>query len=220
MRGEHRRTGFFNPCSGRIIPACAGSTRMPSNFDGSRTGSSPHARGARKEPSFGIGLLRDHPRMRGEHRVRRAHGLTQDGIIPACAGSTSPLSMNECSLVGSSPHARGAHLRLGCLRGNPGIIPACAGSTSRRSPWLAWTPGSSPHARGAHRRRGTNRPFRRDHPRMRGEHHERTDVYVHDSGIIPACAGSTSDTAIVTVREMGSSPHARGAPNSRTCRIL
>ena len=151
-----------------IIPACAGST-------------------------ISVRLIwrrsRDHPRMRGEHHcaVRDLHqgrGSSphargallerlqrggEDGIIPACAGSTSqrnprgscpwdhPRMRGEhsCSrsalvlTVGSSPHARGARgawCRRWC---RSGIIPACAGST-----------------------RSTRRPSprRRDHPRMRGEH--------------------------------------------------
>ena len=112
------------------------------------TGSSPHTRGA---PSFTLmsaplewiipayagstaqrrGLHlgeRDHPRIRGEHLS-----------LPNVPGS----------MVGSSPHTRGA---LGSVISNVvawGIIPAYAGSTSLRpprpcSPW--------------------------DHPRIRGEH--------------------------------------------------
>ena len=134
-------------CSG-IIPACAGSTcEVGGN---------------------GIGV-RDHPRMRGEHcRLLRlaahrrgssphARGALlemtprsfEDGIIPACAGSTSAdsaiithswdhprmrgehrhMDMTRFWWQGSSPHARGAHeLDLG-RAGVAGIIPACAGST-------------------------------------------------------------------------------------------
>ena len=132
--------------------------------------------------------------------------------------------------MGSSPHARGApgeHIR-DLVRN--GIIPACAGSTggaSRLGKWF-W-----------------------DHPRMRGEHLTRTSsllsiggssphargaqnlaaFFLRKSGIIPACAGSTSrrirfaSTArdhprmrgehkfawIKSHRLEGSSPHARGA---------
>ena len=192
-------------------------------------GSSPHARGA---------LL---------------HGSTAPpcaGIIPACAGSTiekhgvSPPSGDHPRMrgehggasvlvalnSGSSPHARGAHPRyFGLLRWH-GIIPACAGSTP-----TCW-----------------RRPRRaRDHPRMRGEHHASLDrpltiagssphargaqvlarVHQLNSGIIPACAGSTAYLrhASSSARDhprmrgehsptpkpiwilKGSSPHARGA---------
>ena len=151
-----------------IIPACAGST-LAGRFvplcwwDHPRmrgehatctatplisTGSSPHARGAlnsnrsarvcagiipacagstTESRSRGRGL-RDHPRMRGEHFC---------------------ISMRIYSLVGSSPHARGARpIECGTC-GAHGIIPACAGSTRSRS--CATTACG-------------------DHPRMRGEH--------------------------------------------------
>ena len=132
----------------RIIPACAGSTSYAHSIH---------------EPTG------DHPRMRGEHQTvmsttfdikgssPHARGarfplfnlLRRVGIIPACAGSTSPrLRRRICSrdhprmrgehatlvarvvrITGSSPHARGAPI---VVIENPvlkGIIPACAGST-------------------------------------------------------------------------------------------
>ena len=153
-------------------------------------GSSPHVRGARPHG-----------------RVNIRHG----GIIPACAGSTRTRS-DEChwskdhprmcgehksiafwvgTLRGSSPHVRGALPIVGHVEPAVGIIPACAGSTqlSHRS-WRA----------------------NRDHPRMCGEHtcvaathHRLTGSSPHvrgapathhdfqiETGIIPACAGSTS----------------------------
>ena len=136
------------PLPGRIIPACAGSTR-----------STPRSR----PPS------RDHPRMRGEHPLPlplplplagsspHARGALRrlvfcaglSGIIPACAGSTAsrfafalacgdhPRKQGEhhdarlCARwgAGSSPHARGAPWRTPCGTGGGRIIPACAGST-------------------------------------------------------------------------------------------
>ena len=136
------------------------------------------------------------------------------GIIPACAGSTTgsnirdwdygdhPRMCGEHSklrtlfpdVTGSSPHVRGAHARRTPASGRCGIIPACAGSTAR---------SSVPHA------------GRRDHPRMCGEHDELTahrpltlgssphvrgaqGLASHirkETGIIPACAGSTDAPA-------------------------
>ena len=166
-RGARRRTSSPRPF-GRIIPACAGST---------------NAR-CRVWMSYG-----DHPRMRGEHPLHRGKSLRgrgssphargarkrstreccECGIIPACAGSTfghfaaghsdgdHPRMRGEhswgrlqtTSLLGSSPHARGAHQTIKRRGRGVGIIPACAGST--RPPILSIR-------------------YRRDHPRMRGEH--------------------------------------------------
>jgi len=154
-----------------------------------RRGSPPHARGAlqgRRRAHTGRGITpacagstsrcccqtgwsRDHPRMRGEHLSK-----CRDGV----------------SAEGSPPHARGAH----CVAARPGvqlgITPACAGSTKtsfwddekvgdhprmrgeHQSPPLTWSQsmGSPPHARGALTQSAAART---------------------DSGITPACAGST-----------------------------
>ena len=73
-------------------------------------GSSPHTRGAppRGHP---LGAHQwDHPRIRGEHAVRRVGHARDGGIIPAYAGSTSRHFAPLVSPPGSSPHTRGAHL--------------------------------------------------------------------------------------------------------------
>ena len=133
----------------RIIPACAGSTRAEPNQ-------------ARE--------VEDHPRMRGEHfwmpliadcmtgssphargaQVQGRVPVQGQGIIPACAGSTSLPSRSwsrrrdhprmrgehggrRAQLLpdsGSSPHARGALRRQRQRGSRAGIIPACAGSTA------------------------------------------------------------------------------------------
>ena len=194
-----------------------------------RIGSSPHVRGARTLVDL---------------------DFFKAGIIPACAGSTRRTASIQCAVwdhprmhgehplqlfgsklcLGSSPHARGALRAFGYLWGGSGIIPACAGSTLPQC---------------AHSR------ARRDHPRMRGEHsaprlplsvtlgsspHARgalplAEPLLPHCGIIPACAGSTSDRrkwwpqcrdhprmrgeheALFPSRSrpQGSSPHARGA---------
>ena len=172
-RGAQVREGACR-LRGGIIPACAGSTRLPTR----RRASS-----------------RDHPRMRGEHaffgqpttvsigssphaRGAPEAALGQNlgiGIIPACAGSTA-FSRSPCVVsrdhprmrgehstdmvpvsthIGSSPHARGARAHMRSTSGFWRIIPACAGSTLSPS-------------------RG--RRTWRDHPRMRGEHDARCRV--------------------------------------------
>ena len=194
-----------------------------------KTGSSPHVRGAPE---------------RFEAFARAV------GIIPACAGSTTSIGHNwtgmwdhprmcgehriccqSCKIsTGSSPHVRGA-LVQDFLQGlSTGIIPACAGST------VSWR---------------IRRPPCRDHPRMCGEHNrgssfgqshkgssphvrgarQACDDALQESGIIPACAGSTTvgKTKLLFIwdhprmcgehelgdfaafLDQGSSPHVRGA---------
>ena len=249
VRGAHRRQPQLRQRAG-IIPACAGSTcwsrstsrtvrdhpRMcgehygDSDFVNELEGSSPHVRGARFIKS-----------------------ATQDavGIIPACAGSTVPAGRispscrdhprmcgEHCctcalmpAIVGSSPHVRGAPITKATVPMMNGIIPACAGSTFRPRGHVsgyrdhprmcgehsfnihqfAGEQGSSPHVRGAHLDRRLPR---------------------RESGIIPACAGSTWPASPpwhsswdhprmcgehfifggdLPLTE-GSSPHVRGAP--------
>ena len=171
MRGEHVALKLYAILTNGIIPACAGSTskdgmqsgcvwgssphargarrRAPCQHDG-RHGSSPHARRARAPTSTCSRPRRDHPRMRGEHKLRSRLNDCWHGIIPACAGSTPAIRPGSCEMKGSSPHARGAparnrrhsepardHPRMrgehrgreGESRRQGGIIPACAGST-------------------------------------------------------------------------------------------
>jgi len=175
----------------------------------STLGSSPHARGA-------------------PWRSRRASRPV--GLIPACAGSTTPSTWSPRH-QGAHPRMRGEHVSQtwSAIRG-AGLIPACAGSTrglpprgrsesahprmrgehtmrKARGPWLQ---GSSPHARGALVPGRLNR---------------------NGVGLIPACAGSTRSVPQswaawrahprmrgehpvandLTTRAAGSSPHARGA---------
>ena len=173
----------------RITPACAGKT----------------------EPSESHPLVTwDHPRMRGEDRVR---GLRQDQVN------------------GSPPHARGRLGRPVRWRAWARITPACAGKTPSEPTTRRPGPdhprmrgedvcgelarrtelGSPPHARGRHlveefsgwcggitpacagKTQQCRRVLgvRRDHPRMRGEDDE--------SGLEPDPRG-------------GSPPHARGRP--------
>ena len=140
--------------------------RSPLRMD---SGSSPHVRGALQLP------------------VDFRHIA---GIIPACAGSTrralliSPprwdhprmcgehyqFTRHNLITVGSSPHVRGAHRLYSRNHASHGIIPACAGSTRKRIPVVM---------------------YRRDHPRMCGEHSLQQQKKKSTYGIIPACAGST-----------------------------
>ena len=176
----------------RLIPACAGSTRARSQHGRRRT-AHPRMRGEhhrRADRTFGAGGSSPHARgARWDRRPRRA----AQGLIPACAGSTSsgragrsaarahPRMRGEHATIaagtvivrGSSPHARGAP--RGVLPGGArrGLIPACAGSTRVATTWTTRLSA---------------------HPRMRGEHY--------------------SENARERLM-MGSSPHARGARGRR-----
>ena len=142
------RAGVCRNVGHGIIPACAGST---------------------KKTHTPITLIRDHPRMCGEH---------------------VNIKLTIQRPQGSSPHVRGAHENGVIHNAELGIIPACAGSTGycifhycsfRDHPRMCGEHGvyrnrmflrrgSSPHVRGA--------------PNRCSEH----DALL---GIIPACAGST-----------------------------
>ena len=172
-------------------------------------GSSPHTRGAPRIPArrrlrgwiipayagsthtmnISSPMGWDHPRIRGEHvpghsGVRRREGssphtrgaraappspASEMGIIPAYAGSTRNGCRRCYSGGGSSPHTRGALALRHLPRKLIGIIPAYAGSTT-----VSAAPATSDE----------------DHPRIRGEHENRTDEIM---------------------RTPGSSPHTRGA---------
>ena len=189
IRGEHHLAGRLRPGA---------------------TGSSPHTRGAlqtgadrsigrRIIPAYAGSttlsrrrrlLVRDHPRIRGEH--------IQDTPLT----NVTP---------GSSPHTRGAPPSPSPPAGMGGIIPAYAGSTPTPNERNPPETGSSPHTRGAPAGRARScralriipayagstgpgvfdPPRGRDHPRIRGEH-------ISCSRFVPAI--------------MGSSPHTRGAP--------
>ena len=91
-------------------------------------GSSPHTRGALRDPP-------DH--------------LGDAGIIPAYAGSTRSRSAPPRGLRGSSPHTRGAPTPLFTGTVDTGIIPAYAGSTGLCNLGPEATP-DHPRIRGEH----------------------------------------------------------------------
>ena len=171
-----------------IIPAYAGSTRTSPPASSTR-GDHPRIRGehSRSSPNHGPSPGSS-PHTRGARRGRN-HDVLREGIIPAYAGSTCrrstgprwqwdhPRIRGEHTLYGSfaldesgsSPHTRGARCRGTSRSSDFRIIPAYAGSTCRpRTAGCVCT----------------------DHPRIRGEHHQRS-LHQRSSN--------------------GSSPHTRGA---------
>ena len=150
--------GFTRASSGGIIPACAGSTRLPRSaaqrlrdhprmrgehnspgrLHSPHLGSSPHARGARCSVSYAIHHGRIIPACAGStHRWNFAVGAVRDH--PRMRGEHSPLEFCSRCSAGSSPHARGALAQRWDLWGLEGIIPACAGSTKTKA--IRWQKG-------------------------------------------------------------------------------
>ena len=241
IRGEHTRPALSLRHVGGIIPAYAGSTASTNGCGRPISGSSPHTRGARGRLSRILPTPWDHPRIRGEHEQAPELLLVVEGIIPAYAGSTSPVawfvianpgssphtrgaprsasaSLSAC--VGSSPHTRGAPVLSPRGRRHQRIIPAYAGSTCRWSASGWSTLGSSPHTRGALCHCLHFMPSFRDHPRIRGEHVVGGVFVLRRAGIIPAYAGSTLVHHLVLPFGWGSSPHARGALACPASRLL
>ena len=128
--------------------------------------------------------------MCGEHSTFDGLPEVLTGIIPACAGSTRLFLLASKTFSGSSPHVRGAHLRLVVVQRGAGIIPACAGSTGRG--WISMRcPRDHPRMCGEHCHAPSLEAFMMgSSPHVRGAHHDRR-AHRHARGIIPACAGST-----------------------------
>ena len=179
------------PFDDGIIPAYAGST-LPSGRLGWRaSGSSPHTRGAplsvflsslggriipayagsTPDPRIVHAERSDHPRIRGEHNVRRRRGGPRCGSSPHTRGARNaphcsrrigtdhPRIRGEHRLQaftargvqGSSPHTRGARVVPDGPACRQGIIPAYAGSTRGWANGLGAT-WDHPRIRGEHRR--------------------------------------------------------------------
>ena len=247
MRGEHvwnTIKGIFDVGSS---PRARGAHRID-HVHAAGGGSSPRARGARAtgaRGSPGLGIIpacagstrraatrvssaRDHPRVRGEHRIPadqsglaggsspRARGarpnpgkvLVRTGIIPACAGST-PRAAPTRTVPGDHPRVRGEHPWTGGMGFDfRWIIPACAGSTGGALPGDR-SQGDHPRVRGEHCIYVLNRQITKgSSPRARGarrNHHGD----VSEDGIIPACAGSTAASRRVQFRHRDH-PRVRG----------
>jgi len=148
VRGEHQLGHVTDGAAGGIIPACAGST-TPASTRTLACGDHPRVRGEHvRRPSGLIPWMGSSPRARGALAPVPVPPAT-DGIIPACAGSTSPWCWFAVSHR-DHPRVRGEHAQTWPLALVPvWIIPACAGSTRPRRACAA--------------RVG-------DHPRVRGEH--------------------------------------------------
>ena len=210
-----------------IIPACAGNTASWTSTS-TRCWDHPRVRGEHRR--FAVETWLDtgsSPRARGTRLCPICFPMCWR-IIPACAGNTRRVTTTRVSardhprvrgehahvilgnafLGGSSPRARGTPQVLPEPAGGTGIIPACAGNTA-------------PSARPL--------PRCRDHPRVRGEHCSRVSrgcprwgssprargtrlpppAGPLGRGIIPACAGNTSESTSTAPRSRDH-PRVRG----------
>ena len=213
---------------GRLIPACAGKTCSGAP---SRRARWAHPRVCGENRNALVVELVDRgssPRVRGKPRDDAGvHSVVR--LIPACAGKTCalrpsrgrarahprvcgenrPRQRRQIVVAGSSPRVRGKPLPLdaGGLRFR--LIPACAGKTGAR-PRAPANAGAHPRVCGENvfdiedtweqagsspRVRGKPYPPRRPRPR---------------EGLIPACAGKTTDYFANGGVEYGSSPRVRG----------
>ena len=147
-RGEYVALPMVKRCAegssplSRGIPCFRGSLTRPSRII-------PALAGNTDIEQLSAYVNEDHPRSRGEYvhsrvlllvaggssplsrgiRDRRHHGGDGVGIIPALAGNTTALAIDDCDGSGSSPLSRGIrdHHPIGFLQ--VGIIPALAGNT-------------------------------------------------------------------------------------------
>ena len=209
VRGKPSSGGWC-PGAWRLIPACAGKTSSASPRPGA------HAAHPRVCGENGGHLLAppgargSSPRVRGK-RWEEDHWTDPVGLIPACAGKTSPTARSTpptaahprvCgenwlrraaveSLVGSSPRVRGKQTKTPTLTGRGRLIPACAGKTR---PATASTRPRRAHPRvcGENAAIGSRLNFvAGSSPRVRGKPHRRSQLLVR-GGLIPACAGKTA----------------------------
>ena len=203
-------------------------------MSGAGGGSSPHTRGAHLHPVNELLKLRiipayagsteiivvedlfsqDHPRIRGEHHLQTWKGWSGNGSSPHTRGARLHGENKRVSRGIIPAYAGSTATAPAAIQAATWIIPAYAGSTTRTSTTPRGRPGSSPHTRGAHGKlrlipcgvgiipayAGSTctcwRAPRRasDHPRIRGEH----------VAWVAACQALR-----------GSSPHTRGALDSR-----
>ena len=216
----------------RLIPACAGKTCIRVRCRWGAVGSSPRVRGKPRRPRrrqtpptahprvcgenpggvlFALPALGSSPRVRGKRSSGRAVRHTW-GLIPACAGKTTPLippaiytrahprvcgenaSQRRGSLAapGSSPRVRGKPQLAAALGGQYGLIPACAGKTCtarpRASQWWAHPRVCGENTVGL----TVDAASAGSSPRVRGKLPS-TRRYQATGGLIPACAGKTDD---------------------------
>ena len=216
--GEHHGSGLYSGCAAGSSPRMRGTHRRGTRSETAQ-GIIPAYAGNTSQCAALRALLRDHPRVCGEHRSPVSWRIPPTRIIPAYAGNTR-FAQQICCVYRDHPRVCGEHadedypieFEQGSsprMRGTPGqvrfggnecgIIPAYAGNTSRCT---------------------VPKPPCGDHPRVCGEHFIAASILSIDpgssprvrgtprsadrmpfnAGIIPAYAGNTSPPTKRTVR--------------------
>ena len=169
-----------------------------------------------------------HPRLRGEHFLRRhrrcvclgssplTRGALQQamqwlrdrGLIPAYAGSTSSL-VGQTGAATAHPRLRGEHVgrSLGMVA-RMGSSPLTRGARTP-VPVCTWSGRLIPAYAGSTRKKESNARKHSAHPRLRGEHPDRASARFFSAWLIPAYAGSTR-ASLPGLRATRAHPRLRG----------
>ena len=208
--GEHHGSGLYSGCAAGSSPRMRGTHRRGTRSETAQ-GIIPAYAGNTSQCAALRALLRDHPRVCGEHWLPSCSRLSNWGssprmrgtpkrtpppprpprIIPAYAGNTSHILRWRGAIMGSSPRMRGTRLKGSYHMPTFGIIPAYAGNTC---PKLAASMLHRDHPRVCGEHTASTQVLRRSlgsSPRMRGTL-LRVRAERQSTGIIPAYAGNTS----------------------------
>ena len=202
----------------RFIPACAGNSWAPSttptaasvhprvrgeqgtilNQVSAGTGSSPRARGTASAPRWPPAETRFIPACAG-NSPRRRRCTTTRPVHPRVRGEQARHHRRCGKHLGSSPRARGTVFLAAQVRVHGRFIPACAGNSPADG--ASSTPAPvHPRVRGE-QRIGCRQPIAAagSSPRARGTGHRR-HVLKRERRFIPACAGNSSRSRLMTMR--------------------
>ena len=217
--GEHHGSGLYSGCAAGSSPRMRGTHRRGTRSETAQ-GIIPAYAGNTSQCAALRALLRDHPRVCGEHRSPVSWRIPPTRIIPAYAGNTR-FAQQICCVYRDHPRVCGEHIAFvpaitvvvgssprmrGTLHDWPiqvvveGIIPAYAGNTPKRR---SVAPRSRDHPRVCGEHRPAISKLTRalgSSPRMRGTRY-RMVFATPVCGIIPAYAGNTRSRRGVRARK-------------------
>ena len=218
VRGAHtpaRYSGYHY----RLTPACAGSTHRAGRRV-QHTTTHPRVCGEHATSQSRIDTAHDSPpRVRGAQRTEQ-HALAMSRLTPACAGSTPhptssatrptthprvcgehhPRHGLRHDRYDSPPRVRGARNEYPQAKSSGRLTPACAGSTQWDGSESS-SPPTHPRVCGEHAGRRLVVDRKADSPpRVRGARRGSV-LYGTTFRLTPACAGSTTSTAVKRDRD-------------------